>query len=448
MISDNPSSLITESNNKNRPKILSKKTKRSNFKNTKKKKNYKLPSPSPMHDTEEGKKTVYPSIRKKKKLQPKINDFFENTKSQNGNIKNSLNENNLLNNNDDTVSIFNYKSKKYVKKIKKNKIKKNSDEKKNPNNINNCQNNNNNENNNISCEEKKISNINNTFSHFFNLINNYKEENKDLFDDNYFIKKNIFNKSEIIIAMKIQKEFYQKINNLSSDIDRKIKATIFFIDKGFSELIRYNYYKCLINYGFPSLEKFNIFYNNIISDCEKIKIETPEKMLIEFYTEYVFHLLRNEQISKAENKLISEFFFNGEDIDIIKNNLNCIETLKENQNNIRNYIQNYLEINYNKLFKEIDISLDKHFSKAKAIICRILSNIISECDKNGYLNYKKIICDDDIVFDGIKIKGNPNMQINFRKMISFKIFGQELSEKKFNILINEYLLKIFSNFLD
>ena len=445
MISDNPSSLLKESHNKKESKILSKKTKRDNFKNNKKKKKYELPSPSLKHKSQEGKKTAYPSIRKKKRLQPKINDFFENTNNQDENIKNSLKENSLLNNNDDTVSIFNFKSKKYVKKNRNNK---NADEKNNKNNINIFKNSNNNEGNNISCEEKKISNINNKFSHFFNLINNYKEENRDLLNNNNLIEKNIFNKPEIIIAMKIQKEFYQEINNLSSDIDRKIKATIFFINKGFNELIRYNYYKCLINYGFPSLINFNIFYNNFISECEKLKIKTPEKMYIEFYTEYIFHLLRNEQATKAETKLISEFFFNGEDIDIIKNNLNCIETLKENENNIRNYIQNYLEINYNKLFKDIDIALDKHFSKAKAIICRILSNIISECDKNGYLNYKKLISNDDLVFDGIKIKGTPNMKINYRKMISFKIFGQELSEKKFNILINEYLLKIFSNFLD
>ena len=447
MISDNNSSILPEPNNKKEGKMLSKKTKRDNFKNNKKRKNSGFPSPLPFQETKEGKKTVYPSIRKKKKLQPKINDFFESANDNNGNNKNSLNENNLLNNNDGSVSIFNA-NKKYAKKKKLYKNKKNSEKADNSNNINNNQNSNNKENNNISCEEKKITNLNNTFSHFFNLINIYKVENKELLNNNNFIEKKIFTKSEIIEAMKIQKEFYQEINGLSSDIDRKIKATIFFINKGFTELIRYNYYKCLINYGFPLLDNFNIFYNNFISDCAKIKIKLPEKMHIEFYTEYIFHLLCNEQISKAENKLISEFFFNGEDIDIIKNNLNCIEALKENEHNIRNYIQNYLEKNYNKLFKEIDIALDKHFSKSKAIICRILSNIISECEKNGYLNYKKLIYDDDLVFDGIKIKGTPNLKINYRKMISFKIFGQELSEKKFNLLINEYLLKIFSNFLD
>ena len=154
MISDNNSSILPEPNNKKEGKMLSKKTKRDNFKNNKKRKNSGFPSPLPFQETKEGKKTVYPSIRKKKKLQPKINDFFESANDNNGNNKNSLNENNLLNNNDGSVSFFNA-NKKYAKKKKLYKNKKNSEKKDNPNNINNNQNSNNKENNNISCEEKK-----------------------------------------------------------------------------------------------------------------------------------------------------------------------------------------------------------------------------------------------------------------------------------------------------
>ena len=76
----------------------------------------------------------------------------------------------------------------------------------------------------------------------------------------------------------------------------------------------------------------------------------------------------------------------------------------------------------------------------------MLSNIVIECDKNGYLNYKKLISNDEILFEGLKIKGNTKNNYNIRKMISQNIFGQQLSEKKFNNVINEYLLQLFSNF--
>ena len=176
-----------------------------------------------------------------------------------------------------------------------------------------------------------------------------------------------------------------------------IAAMAIFINKGFNEHIRYIFYKCLVNYGFPLFNNFNHFYENFISDCSKEKISaTPDKMYIEFYTEYIFHLLINDKISMSKNIFITNFFFNGENIEIIKKNLNFIIDVKENSNNIRSYIQNYLELNYDIVFNEIDIKLNKTFPKSKAVLCKILSNIVSECDKIGYLKYKKIINNDNI----------------------------------------------------
>jgi hypothetical protein len=271
---------------------------------------------------------------------------------------------------------------------------------------------------------------------------------KNKFNFNYTIDSDFFNISEINSAAKIQKEFNQLINNLNSGTDKLIKAFAFFINKGFNENIRYYIYKSLVNNGFPMVEKFNIFYDNFINNYSKEKLNIPDKMYMEFYIEYIFNLLILDKISMAKNKLVSDFFFNGENINIIKCNLNCINHFKDNNNNNNNriFIQNYLGINYDKLFNDISIKINDQFPKSKTVICRILSNIVIECNKIGYLNYKKIINDDDLLFNGLKIKITANITINYRKMISTRIFGQELSDKKFSNVIQEYFLELLSKF--
>ena len=94
----------------------------------------------------------------------------------------------------------------------------------------------------------------------------------------------------------------------------------------------------------------------------------------------------------------------------------------------------------------MSIKINNQFPKSKSVICRILSNIILECNKIGYLNYKKIINDDELLFNGLKIKISADIAINYRKMISTRIFGQELSDKKFNNVIQEYFLELLSKF--
>ena len=250
-----------------------------------------------------------------------------------------------------------------------------------------------------------------------------ENDNKEKNNFNYLIINGIFNKSEINFAMNIEKEFTEMIQGTTSETDKLMKAIFFFIDKGFTEDIRYIYYKCLINYGFPLLEKFNVFYNNFIDCCDQEKKNSPNKMYIEFYTEYVFNILRNGKISIAKKKLASEFCFNGENFETIRNNLILINTIKENINNNHSYIQLYLEKNFDSLFTEMSFHLNKDFPKSKTVLCKILSNIVNECERNGYLKYKKIISND-----------------------SLKVFGQQLADKKFNNVIQEYFLQFFTNF--
>lgn len=74
---------------------------------------------------------------------------------------------------------------------------------------------------------------------------------------------------------------------------------------------------------------------------------------------------------------------------------------------------------------------------------KILTNVVLEWDKFGYLNYKTIATKDNILFSGLRITGNPK-EIKFRKMVSIKVFSQEFSDKKFSTMIIDYLVLLFS----
>ena len=77
----------------------------------------------------------------------------------------------------------------------------------------------------------------------------------------------------------------------------------------------------------------------------------------------------------------------------------------------------------------------------------MLSNIVVECDKVGFTKYKKIVANDKIVFLGLEITHeNPKMEIHMRKLISQKIFGQEVSDKIFSNVLIDYYLQLFSTF--
>jgi len=270
--------------------------------------------------------------------------------------------------------------------------------------------------------------------------NEKKEGEKN---ENFLDLNSNFSDTEIEIAKNIENEFNEYIKEYYSESDQLVKVTIFFINKGFNENIRFILYKCLINYGYPFVEKFNQFYHFFDNYCVNEKIKTPEKMYTEFYCEYILKMLRLVKSTNGKNKYISDFFFNGENMDTIISNLNLINDIKENIDN-HYYIQNLLESKYDIIFKSINHKINKDFAKSKAVLCKILSNIITKCNKNGYLKYRQLIANESVLFDGVKIKSQHNTKFNLKKMISLKIFGQEFGDKKFNTVLQDYFLHLFS----
>ena len=264
---------------------------------------------------------------------------------------------------------------------------------------------------------------------------------------NTLIEKGIFTELEISEVIKISKEYDKEINNSSiQENDKLIKIINYFLNKGFNEKIRYLIYKCLINYGLPNLEKFNIFYNNVNNALSKKKLNTPEKMCILLYIEYINYFLKNEFYinSLARNKFTSEFFFNKENCQIVKSNLDFINTIK---NKSLDNLELYLDNNFENIFKNSRYHLNSVFQKSKAVIIKILCNISLKCEKIGFLNYKKIIDDYDTIFSGLKFKGiNLTNNVNFAKIISNKLFSIELTEKKLKNAIEQYFLLLVSNF--
>ena len=294
----------------------------------------------------------------------------------------------------------------------------------------------------------------NPFEKFSSLL---KEKQKF----NTLIEKGIFTELEISKVIEISKEYDKEINNSSiQENDKLIKIINYFLNKGFNEKIRYLIYKCLINYGLPNLEKFNTFYNNVNNALSKKKLNTPEKMCILLYIEYINYFLKNEfnTNSLARNKFISEFFFNKENCQIVKSNLDFINTIKnksldnlELYNTIKNKsldnLELYLDNNFENIFKNSRYHLNSVFQKSKAVIIKILCNISLKCEKIGFLNYKKILDDYDTIFSGLKFKGiNLTNNVNFAKIISNKLFSIELTEKKLKNAIEQYFLLLVSNF--
>lgn len=277
-----------------------------------------------------------------------------------------------------------------------------------------------------------------------NLNNqNINIQNKKITEEKK-IDSNGFSEEENELSKKIELEFNSIMTSSISDTDKIIKLTTYIITNGFSEQVRYIFYKCLINFGYPFPKRFLQFYQYFNKYCESEKIKTPEKMFTQFYSEIILRMITIQKITPSKNKYISEFFFNGENVDLVINNLNLIKDIKDNITNNHYYVQNFLEQNYDILFKSMTHKINKDFSKSKAVLCKILSNIILRCDKNGYLNYRQLIANENVIFDGVKIKSQHSSKFNLRRMISLKIFGQEFTDKKFNTVLQDYFLHLFT----
>ena len=288
-----------------------------------------------------------------------------------------------------------------------------------------------------------------------------KKHNKNLFVMNGGINTiNKFNQFNSIAIQKhiketnpeeIEREFYEVMNGQGSPVDRLVFGINFFMDQGFTENVRYVFYENLMNLGLPINGNFNKFYQTFIANCGENQRDIPCKIAAEFYFEFIFKILV-DNISEAKQRYISDFFFNGNKYETIRNNFNLItyvrELIAESEINLYNFI---IE-KYDSLFKDIvinNIKINTGFNKYKSIISKMLANVIIRCDKYGYLNFRQYIDNERIIFDGLKIKDN-NMfghgKFNVKKMISIKVFGQELTNKKFNDIIKDFFLYLFSHF--
>ena len=295
--------------------------------------------------------------------------------------------------------------------------------------------------------QNKIQKKSNPFFEFSKILQEKKI--KDKYD--ILKSKGIFTEQEISQIQSITKEFKSLVKDLSiQENDCLIKIINYFLNKGFKEQIRFIIFKSLINYGIPNTEDFNTFYNIISNKLIKKNLAIPDKMYILLYIEYITNIIKDDSYinSLAKNKLITQFLFNGDNLSNVKSNFAFINAIKKNEKDIESFLQIYLNNNFDKIFNSAILKLNKNYPKAKDVICKILFNIVTQCDKKGYLNYKKIIGDNDSIFDGLKIIGKitQNNNNNYIQMISIKLFGVELSEEKFRHAIQDYFLLLVSNF--
>ena len=295
--------------------------------------------------------------------------------------------------------------------------------------------------------QNKIKKKSNPFFEFSKILQEKKI--KDKYD--ILKSKGIFTEQEISQIQSITKEFKSLVKDLSiQENDCLIKIINYFLNKGFKEQIRFIIFKSLINYGIPNTEDFNTFYNIISNKLIKKNLAIPDKMYILLYIEYITNIIKDDSYinSLAKNKLITQFLFNGDNLSNVKSNFAFINAIKKNAKDIESFLQIYLNNNFDKIFNSAILKLNKNYPKAKDVICKILFNIVTQCDKKGYLNYKKIIGDNDAIFDGLKIIGKitQNNNNNYIQMISIKLFGVELSEEKFRHAIQDYFLLLVSNF--
>ena len=295
--------------------------------------------------------------------------------------------------------------------------------------------------------QNKIQKKSNPFFEFSKILQEKKI--KDKYD--ILKSKGIFTEQEISQIQSITKELKSLVKDLSiQENDCLIKIINYFLNKGFKEQIRFIIFKSLINYGIPNTEDFNTFYNIISNKLIKKNLAIPDKMYILLYIEYITNIIKDDSYinSLAKNKLITQFLFNGDNLSNVKSNFAFINAIKKNEKDIESFLQIYLNNNFDKIFNSAILKLNKNYPKAKEVICKILFNIVTQCDKKGYLNYKKIIGDNDAIFDGLKIIGKitQNNNNNYIQMISIKLFGVELSEEKFRHAIQDYFLILVSNF--
>ena len=75
----------------------------------------------------------------------------------------------------------------------------------------------------------------------------------------------------------------------------------------------------------------------------------------------------------------------------------------------------------------------------------MISNLILKCNSFGYKEYPKIIEDEKVLFDGLKFR-NENSSItesHKKQIISLQLFGKELTNNNFDLVIENYFTQLF-----
>ena len=248
---------------------------------------------------------------------------------------------------------------------------------------------------------------------------------------------------ELEEVKKIVEEFYKYIdekNALISKTDKFMKVFSFFIEKKFTEEIRFIYYQCINNYGLPRLNQFKEFYEKFSNLCIAKKLVIPQKTYVIFYNDYLLRMLLVENLSEALSEMISLFFFNGYKIERVLKNIHIMNEIKENNNKHKILNDNNIKI----LFKGIQQKLNINYN-TKKLLTKILSNISIHCEKNGYLNLKEAIKNDKIIFNGMKINKEKS-EHQLRTIISDKIFSEKIANDEFNNIIENIINNFFEHY--
>ena len=305
---------------------------------------------------------------------------------------------------------------------------------------------------------KKINYNNHNHNHKankFNIINNQTKNKVDIKTMKYnYLRKNLTKKNNLKKEIKestpeeIEKEFYDITNEEDSTIDKLFKSMSFFIEQGFAENVRYLFFENLMNYGLPINGNFNLFYQRFKNNCAEYQITVPNGKVSEIYVQFIIDILL-KTISESKKNFIANFFFDGNNYDCIRNNFNFIAFIRDlislNEFNLYNFLMD----KYDLLFNFFNMRVNLKFANYKSVISKILSNLIIKCDKEGYFNFRQYIDDDKVIFRGIKIKDNQYYNYgvyNLKKMICIKVFGIDLTNERFNDIISEFFLYLFSHF--
>ena len=280
-------------------------------------------------------------------------------------------------------------------------------------------------------------NNNNTTTNNNNQSNTNSSENNNIINNNS-VK---FTNEELQEAQSIE----ILLNEMKSESsrDKLFKIYNYFLSKGFDEKTRKLFLKCLLNYGFPLIQDFSKFYILFSENAKNANIKKiPNKMDSEFYYELIYFILDSDEYLDY-----NIFTFGTEKTSSIRTKLNVIRQFQSIKD-LSKAMYFFVKEKGNILFGHLEPKLEENYQRVSFVIAKILSNLVTKSIKSGFLNYKKYIKDDDVIFDNIRIKKEGQTTVfNIREGISKKIFGKAMTENEFNNTIEMYYNALFSQYI-